>query len=406
MLYQRGREASVITDCAAGSEEPLNTVFCPHLYFLFFADQTSASMQLFFKAFVQSLCCLVFLFNLLSCSSKPDSFPNDSSQIVVFKPGLRLFSTPGSRGKAMRKLKQGELLQDLGEVSPFLTPLSLNGQGYTEPWLKVRTYKGEIGWVYGAVLYNQQEQAAQQVVPKRMAALFGSSLAQKTDLYKLNFEAARTELELAQAYHQFREVLDSLALHTSFALAVDPTYTLPNLNWLPQVLPGVVPQMNPKRDAYYFFTHFGVYQEKAQQTKGQSDNDFFNWCIQQFPQDSIEYLYPNYIIETDHEIAHSLLGRGLHFQALQQLDALYRRKTAFANDLIAAKNRCIDDITASRAAFWETREKIIAELTQICRSDLVILTKADKIALETRLQQLRKPETYGLQTDLQAGRTN
>ncbi len=362
-------------------------------------------MQLFFKAFAQSLCCLVLLYNLFSCSSKPGSFPADPAQIMVSKPGLRLFSTPGSKGKALRKLKLGEVLQDLGEVSPFLTPLSLNGQGYTEPWLKVRTHKGEVGWVYGAVLYNPQEQATQKVLPKRLAALFGASLAQKIDQYTRNFEVAQTDLELAQAYHQFREVLDSLGLHTSFALAVDPTYTLPNLSWLPQVLPGVVTQMNPKRDAYYFFAHFGEYRRKAQQTKGQSDDDFFDWCIQQFPQDSIEYLYPNYIIETEHEVAHSLLGRGLHFQALQQLDALYRRKTAFGNDLIAAKNRCIDDITASRAAFWETREKIIAELTQICRSDLVILTKADKIALETRLQQLKKPETYGLLTDVQAGRT-
>lgn len=362
-------------------------------------------MQLLFKAFVQSLCCLVLLFNLFSCSSKSGSFPTGPSQIMVFKSGLRLFSSPGSQGKAVRKLKHGEVLQDLGEVSPFLTPLSLNGQGYIEPWLKVQTQKGEIGWVYGAVLYNQQEQASQQVLSKRLAALFGTSLAQKTDQYKHNFEVAQTDLELAQAYHQFREILDSMGLHTSFAVAVDPTYTLPNLSWLPQLLPGVVPQMNPKRDDYYFFAHFGVYQRKAQQTKGQSDDDFFDWCIQQFPQDSIEYLYPNYLIETEHDIAHSLLGRGLHFQALQQLDALYRRKTAFGDDLIAAKNRCIDDITASRAAFWETRKKIIAELTQICRSDLVILTKADKIALETRLLQLQRPETYGLQTDVQSGRT-
>ncbi len=361
-------------------------------------------MQLFFKASVRSLLCLVCL-NFLACTSKQTAFPIDPSQIMVFKPGLRLFSTPGSQGKALRKLKPGELLQDLGEVSPFLTPLSLNGQGYTEPWLKVRTHKGEIGWVYGAVLYNRQEQAAQQVLPKRLAALFGASLAQKIDTYSRNYEAAQTDVALAQAYHQFREVLDSLALHTSFALAVDPTYTLPNLTWLPQVLPGVVTQMNPRGDTYYFFTHFGDYKRKALQTKGQSDDDFFDWCIQQFPSDSIEYLYPHYLIETEHEVAFSLLGRGLHFQALQQLDALYRRKTAFDNDLIGYKNRCIDDITASRAAFWETREKIIAELTQICRSDLVVLTKADKIALETRLQQLQKPEMYGLRTDVQAGRT-
>ncbi|WP_373550155.1 SH3 domain-containing protein [Haliscomenobacter sp.] len=362
-------------------------------------------MQLFFKASIPYLLCLVFLFNLLACSSKDAPFPADPAQIMVFKTGLRLFSTPGSQGKALRKLKPGEILKDLGVVSPFLTPLSLNGQGYTEPWLKVRTHKGEIGWVYGAVLYNRQEQAAKQVLPKRLAALFGPSLAQKIDTYSRNFEAAHTDVALAQAYHQFREVLDSLALHTSFALAVDPTYTLPNLIWLPQVLPGVVPQMNPRGDTYYFFTHFGDYKRKALQTKGQSDDDFFDWCIQQFPSDSIEYLYPHYVIETDRELTHSLLGRGLHFQTLQQLDALYRRKTAFDHDLIGYKNRCIDDITASRAAFWETREKIIAELTQICRSDLVVLTKADKIALETRLQQLQKPETYGLRTDVQAGRT-
>lgn len=360
-------------------------------------------MQFFFKALVCFSCALSLL---LSCNAPSSSDSTDPNQIKVSIAGLRLFSSPGVEGRALRKLKRGERLKDLGEVSSFLTPLNLNGRSYIEPWLKVQSAKGEQGWVYGAVLYQPNGAVAPQLWSKRAAALFGPSLAHKMGRYQQTLEAAQTEQALAEAYHQFCEILDSLTLHTSFALAVDPTFRLPDLAWLPQVLPNVVPQMSPRGDNYYFFTHFGQYHERALVTQGESDDAFFAWCIQQYPADSIEYLFPRYIIETEREQGHSLLGRGLHLQALQQLDSLYGRKTPFERDLIALKNRCIDDITASRAAFWETREKIIAELTEICQSDLAILTKADKIALKTRLQQMQEPKKYGLETDVQAGRTN
>lgn len=358
-------------------------------------------MQFFFKALACFSCAL---FLLMSCNAPSSSGSVDPTQIKVSISNLRLFSKPGVEGRALRKLKRGEILKDLGQVSPFLTPLNLNGQAYVEPWLRVQSGKGEQGWVYGAVLYQQNGTAPSRLFSKRAAALFGASLAHKMNRYQQAFEATQTEQELAEAYHQFREILDSLALHTSFALAVDPTYRLPDLAWLPQLLPNVVPQMSPRGDSYYFFTHFGRYHQRALNTQGENDDAFFAWCIEQYPADSIEYLFPRYIIERDREQGHSLLGRGLHLQALQQLDSLYRRKTPFERDLIVLKNRCINDITASRAAFWETQDKIIDELTEICQSDLAILTKADKIALKTRLQQLQEPKKYGLKTDVQAGR--
>jgi hypothetical protein len=353
-----------------------------------------------------TLFALFLLVVFISCSqSNSQSFPSDPRQITVFNSGLRLFSSPGLEGRAIRALTRGEILYDLQQVSPFLTPLRLESRSYVEPWLQVRTKTGEVGWVYGAVLYNEKGEAAPQLPQKRLAALFGKSLQQKIKRYAQAFDAAKTDSELAQAYHAFREIVDSLALHTSFAVAVDPTYMLPNLFWMPGVLPGVVPQMSNNGDAYHFFAHFGVFREKAQQTQGQADDAFFDWCIQQFPQDSIEYLIPPYRIETELGQGSSLLGRGLHFRTIQQLDSLYRRKTPFELDLILLKNRCVDDITQSNPSFWEQRTKIIAELVQICHSDLVILTKADKIALETRLLQLEAPKKYGIKVDVQAGRT-
>ena len=362
-------------------------------------------MRLIYRVFYIFFSLFLFV-GVFSCSQSPaPSFPADSRQITVFNAGIRLFSSPGTAGRAIRPLIRGEMLYDLDQVSPFLTPLTLEGRSYVEPWLQVRTKAGEVGWVYGAVLYNQDGKAAPQLPQKRLAALFGKSLEQKISRYALAFDAAKTDRELAQAYHAFREIVDSLALHTSFAVAVDPTYALPDLFWMPVVLPGVVPQMGNNGDAYYFFAHFGVFRKKAQQTQGQADDAFFDWCIQQFPQDSIEYLIPRYRIETEPGQGSSLLGRGLYFQALQQLDALYRRKTPFELELILQKNRCVDDITVSKPSFWEQRSKIIDELAQICRANLVILTKADKIALETRLLQLKDPEKYGLRVNVQAGRT-
>lgn len=358
-------------------------------------------MQFFFKALA---CFFSTLFLLMSCNAPSSSGSTNPNQIKVSISGLRLFSSPGVEGRALRKLKRGEFLKDLGEVSRFLTPLNLNGRAYVEPWLKVESSSGEQGWVYGAVLYQQNGTIVPQLLSKRATALFGPSLTHKMNAYQQALEAAQTDQDLAKAYHQFREILDSLALHTSFALAVDPTYRLPDLTWLSQILPHVITQMSHRSDSYYFFTHFGQYHQRALSTQGANDDAFFSWCIQQYPADSIEYLFPHYIIETEREQGHSLLGRGLHLQALQQLDSLYGRKTPFERDLIALKNRCIDDITASRAAFWETQDKIIDELAEICQSDLAILTKADKIALKTRLQQMQEPKKYGLKTDVQAGR--
>jgi len=340
-----------------------------------------------------------------SCHSESEPFPSDPTLIRVPNTGFRLFSTPGAAGRAIRDLKKGEMLHDLDEVSPFLTPLFLQGKSYVEPWLQVRTKKAEVGWVYGAVLYNSKGETAPQLPNKRLGALFGKSLANKITRYAQQFHTVASDQEMARTYQQFRALLDSLSLHTSFAQAVNPTYTLPDLFWLPAVLPGVVPQMSSTGDTYYFFAHYGVFKNRASTTSGKMDDEFFDWCIQQFPSDSIEYHYPRYIIETENGKGHSLLGRGLHLQALQQMDSLYRRKTPFEHDLILLKNRCIDDISASKASFWEVQTKIIKELTQICQSDLVILTKADKIALETRLRQLEKPKKYGILTDVQSGRT-
>ncbi|AEE53367.1 SH3 domain-containing protein [Haliscomenobacter hydrossis] len=362
-------------------------------------------MRTFFSSSSLTIVQVVLLLALSSCHSKSEPFPSDPTLIRVPDTGFRLFSAPGTAGRAIRNLKKGEILHDLGEVSPFLTPLFLQGKSYVEPWLQVRTKNAEIGWVYGAVLYNLKGETAPQLPNKRLGALFGQSLAKKITRYAQRFHTVSSDQEMARTYRQFRELLDSLSLHTAFALAVNPTYTLPDLFWLPAVLPGVVPQMSSTADAYHFFAHYGVFKTRASTTIGKMDDEFFDWCIQQFPSDSIEYHYPRYTIETAAGKGHSLLGRGLHFQALQQMDSLYRRKTPFEHDLILLKNRCIDDISASKASFWEVQTKIIEELTQICQSDLVILTKADKIALETRLRQLEKPEKYGIRTDVQSGRT-
>ena len=310
-------------------------------------------MPKFFWAGTCPIATMVLVIGLLACQPESQTFPADPNQIKVFSTGFRLFSAPCTAGRAIGTLQLGEMLQDLNQVSPFLTPLYLQGKSYLEPWLQVRTQSGAVGWVYGAVLYNQSGKPAPQLLSKRMAALFGKSLAKKIIQYAQSFKTVQTDQEMAVVYHNFRVLIDSLSLHTSFALAIDPTFSLPDLFWLPGVLPGIVPQINPQRDDYSFFAHFGVFKKKAKTTQGKADDAFFDWCIQQFPQDSIEYSYPRYCIETEPGKTHSLLGRGLHFQTLQQLDALYRQKTPFESDLILFKNRCIDDITASNASFYD-----------------------------------------------------
>ncbi|MBK6620853.1 MAG: SH3 domain-containing protein [Saprospirales bacterium] len=72
------------------------------------------------------------------------------SRLYVTIDGLNLRSTPGLKSGVLAKLVLFEEVYFLNEVTDSTTEVSLGYEKAKEPWVKVRTRKGQEGWVFGA----------------------------------------------------------------------------------------------------------------------------------------------------------------------------------------------------------------------------------------------------------------
>jgi hypothetical protein len=59
---------------------------------------------------------------------------------------------PRLNAPVVSKLLLNEEVTFLNEVSDFTQEITIEGQTYNEPWVKVKTQAGRIGWVYGGTV--------------------------------------------------------------------------------------------------------------------------------------------------------------------------------------------------------------------------------------------------------------
>ena len=72
------------------------------------------------------------------------------SKLYVTIDGLNLRAQPGLKSGVLVKLALFEEVYFMNEVTDSTTELSLGYEKANEPWVKIRTRKGQEGWVYGA----------------------------------------------------------------------------------------------------------------------------------------------------------------------------------------------------------------------------------------------------------------
>lgn len=72
------------------------------------------------------------------------------SKLYVTIDGLNLRSQPGLKSAVVAKLPLFEEVYFLNEVTDSTTEVSLGYEKAREPWVKIRTKKGQEGWVFGA----------------------------------------------------------------------------------------------------------------------------------------------------------------------------------------------------------------------------------------------------------------
>lgn len=72
------------------------------------------------------------------------------SKLYITIDGLNLRSEPGLKSTVLAKLPLFDEVYFLNQVSDSTSELSIGYEKVREPWVKVRTKKGQEGWVFGA----------------------------------------------------------------------------------------------------------------------------------------------------------------------------------------------------------------------------------------------------------------
>jgi len=82
--------------------------------------------------------------------SKPKIIEKKVTKLFVTIDGLNVRNEPNVKAKSFGKLKLYDEVEFMNDVTKESTKLSLGAADANEPWVKIRTKKGTVGWVYGA----------------------------------------------------------------------------------------------------------------------------------------------------------------------------------------------------------------------------------------------------------------
>jgi hypothetical protein len=340
---------------------------------------------------------------------QPDTNTNDSGtrneeethKLVLIMDKLHLRVEPGLKGEIITKLTKGKTVEDLGEVSSFLTPVKMDSVLYCEPWMKVKTDDGQEGWIYAAGIdFNQ---LMDSLLAKRTLALLGKPLWDSVTVFADNFAKSESAQEVESLYQQGQRLQNALNLVLETAsYNLSDVYGIPDLFWLKETVPGFVPQLVAEGTIYHLFIDYKQLLKKAKATEPDMDDKFFDICAKIYP-DSIEYFYPAWSIQTWDYGGHSLLGRGLHRNILDRLELFSLETSIFEEQVVEFKQRIIDDITRADISYWESQDEILEEINGIIAAGYTILNTEDKVALEVRQKQFLQPGKFEIKLNLQAG---
>ncbi len=334
----------------------------------------------------------------------------ERTKLVANIDYLRLRSKAGTDSETVAMLERGQVMHDLGEISDFTTKVELRGVKYDEPWLKVETAEGQIGWVYGGGVYfdlNSSSKAMDLLMKKRLVSFYGKNISEDVFAYRKAFTMARTDKDMARVIEEGSSLAKEMNEKNEkvFPMARTPEDgDVPDLRWLQQTLPGYHLGSAGEGTVYWLYRNLKQFSEKASKTRGKADDDFINLNIQLHPTDSIEYFYPVYFMQTWDYGGHSLLGEGKHLEILTSAnEVMAKHPRAFDAEINQIKDDLIQDLTASPQGYWYGKKRILSEIDKIMKAELGILTEKDKIAISEQRKRFTDPVASGIKVGLRSG---
>lgn len=344
---------------------------------------------------------LLLPFLVAACGKKAGQ--EEHFDLTTVRNGVLLRDAPTLDGKSLLELKENTPLRDLGQVSDNLTHLEYQGAAFDEPWIRVGGPDSLEAWVYGAdVMPIGADSSAVRRFrqDKSLQALLGAGLLDSLQQFNRTYEQIPDAAGLAAA---FREG-DSLRLAISNALGAKlVTFPVPDITFMRERIRGYQPLLVAEGTAWYLFNDYTQWLTAARKTPEPEDDAFIEVMIACFPEDSIEYFYPVWFLQTWDYGGKSLLGQGHHFEILEKADALFAKNNLFHPELNDLKKRILDDITDVNVSYWEDAPTIRQELDKILTRKWAILSEADLGVIRIRRAQFDDPEKNGIQYNARSG---
>ncbi|MFT4664800.1 MAG: hypothetical protein ACI8YQ_002193 [Polaribacter sp.] len=142
-------------------------------------------------------------------------------KIFAWVNKLRVREEPDTKSKIVIELQEGDSMIFLKEQTDFTQKINLRGKTFDEPWLKVRTSKNKIGWVYGGGVKFYAPKASRKPV------LYDRCYEYMKEYRQMKFQDC-FEKEQAKQYRRTKGIVESTAKGLSLRLLTGEKVLLEN----------------------------------------------------------------------------------------------------------------------------------------------------------------------------------
>lgn len=270
---------------------------------------------------------------------------------------VSLFDKPN--GQVEGELSPGAIFSWTGQVSSKLLFRRIGNDTLLEPFLQVRLADSSVHWVYANPHnFNLALLPENWSWKNRLRAILSPEQFRNYEHLMQQWEQQDGALQLLLLFQFTRQLRDDLQL----ALSAYPL--LPTADY-DDVLPACIPYSENGRSAWWL-DYNTWHQRAAAQSGAEAEAALFNFYAKRvYPPDGIEYGFPTWHFPVSQMQSHSLLGRGIHLQLLQELDSLELQYPFVRTEWERLRTDLLADIIAPETTYWEDLNAIDQELQQI-----------------------------------------
>ncbi|MFN0216910.1 MAG: hypothetical protein ACKVT2_21850 [Saprospiraceae bacterium] len=333
---------------------------------------------------------------LLSFCKNSQEFDN---HLIVNIEKTSLREEPTEKSREIAVLKKGQSLTDLGKVSQTESQILLEGQLSQSPWVMVQTKQKQNGWAHAGAL-KPSENKDNWMMQKRLDCYFGKNLTARQNVLLQELANPESDVQHGRLWRESKVLRDTFM---SLISSRPKTEMQLDFAWLQYVLPGYILQKVGANNQFYIFANIDYWHKKSLTTNGSQDDNFFKTLLTAFPVDNVESFYPVWEFQISESSSASQLGLGHHANMLSVIDDAIKSETVFAPELVQLKHLILEDIFDKKQRYWQSKDRILAELEHILNAPPNCLTAREIEALGIRKRMFDAPEKNGILLNLRSG---